>query len=492
MSTSPQDWYRDAKLGIMINWGPYSVPGWAPTEHGGIDSVLRAHDWSFYFENNPDSAWYANGLRLRESATRAYHLKHFGKHVAYERLAKRFKTETESFDPTDWVDLFSEMGARYVVMSAKHCDGFLLWPSEQKPSPSFAAVTDVLGKVAEAARAKKMRFGLSYSGLLDWTTQSEPIADYADMLLVETGDEFSAYVEGHYRELIDRYRPDILWNLVGIPAQLSKKKLHTFYRDLVPHGLVNDRWRQTGALGHKALSTSALKQKAGEKARESILDGKAMGSDGDFSTHTSFGPTTSQGKPWEMVCPLGYSYGFNRAEQPEHYLRSDDLVRRLIDVVSKNGNLLVSVGPEPDGTLPYEQRHRLAQLGAWLAIHGEAIFGTRPWKRAEGATSEGVPLRFTTRNNALYVIFLETPPMLRIGISDLRLEDVPRPKLPKGQEDEIRVSLLGSEREIEWSGIDRHFTANIPGSFRPTGPSVLKIAWVPVDAPKSNFYNDII
>ncbi len=492
MSTGETNWYRDAKLGIVIHWGPYSVPGWAPTEHGGIASILRKHDWPFYFQNNPDTAWYVNGLRLQDSAARGYHLKHFGKHVAYERLAKRFKTETESFDPADWVDLFAEIGARYVVMTAKHHDGFLLWPSEQNPSSSFVASGDVVGKVAEGVRERKMRFGIYYSGLLDWTVQSEAIADYQDMLLVNTSDEYASYVESHYHELIDRYQPDVLWNEIGLPAQISKRKLHSYYRDVVPHGLVNDRWRQTGALGQKAFSTSTLMQKAAQKARESIIAGKAIGTDGDFATHSCVGAHTLQAKPWECVCAIGTSFGFNQAERPEDYVSGDDLIRLLIDVVSKNGNLLLAVGPEPDGTVPYEQRRRLAQLGMWLAIHGEAIFNTRPWKRAEGTTTNGIPIRFTTGDNSLYVIFLDTPPVLRIGIANLQLNDVPRPKLPKGQEDELTVSLLGCEREIEWSANERQFAANIPGSFRPTGPSVLKIAWVPTDAPKSNFYNDII
>jgi alpha-L-fucosidase len=261
---------------------------------------------------------------------------------------------------------------------------------------------------------------------------------------------------------------------------------------VVPHGLVNDRWRQTGAIGQKAFGTAALKEKAAQNARESLIAGKAFGSDGDFSTHACAGKQTLQAKPWEMVCSIGTSFGFNQAVEPDAYESSDDLIRRLVDVVSKNGNLLLGVGPQADGTIPYEQRRRLAQLGAWLAVHGEAIFGTRPWKRAEGETTDGVPLRFTARDNALYVIFIDTPPMLRIGIADLQVKDIPRPKLAKGQEDELRVSLLGSEREIEWSESERQFTANIPGSFRPTGPSVLKLAWVPVDAAKSNFYNDII
>ncbi|MBL7201759.1 MAG: alpha-L-fucosidase [Anaerolineae bacterium] len=130
--------------------------------------------------------------------------------------------------------------------------------------------------------------------------------------------------------------------------------------------------------------------------RFSFSEGQIGGSQhADFRTpeYASFDETTDF--KWEATRGIGYSFGYNRNEGPENYLSVEELVRSFVDIVSKNGNLLLNVGPMADGTIPELQRERLLGLGQWLAVNGEAIFGTRPWVRAEGRTTEGIGVRFT-------------------------------------------------------------------------------------------------
>lgn len=116
---------------------------------------------------------------------------------------------------------------------------------------------------------------------------------------------------------------------------------------------------------------------------------------------------------------LGYSFGYNRNEGISHVISLERLVQLLIDIVSKNGNLLIGVGPMADGTVPEHQRRRLLELGEWLSVNGEAIYGSRPWHSAEGITKEGVRLRFTQKEEALYVILLGKPERKEITIKNL-------------------------------------------------------------------------
>jgi alpha-L-fucosidase len=140
----------------------------------------------------------------------------------------------------------------------------------------------------------------------------------------------------------------------------------------------------------------------------------------DFTTPEYTSLAQIAGYKWETVRGLGYSFGYNRNETAEHMLSVAQLVHMLADIVSKNGNLLLNVGPMADGTIPPLQRERLESLGRWLAVNGEAIFGTRPWRTAEGETGDGLPVRFTQKNGGLYAILLGTPSGAEVRFPGLR------------------------------------------------------------------------
>ncbi len=493
MSHRVPDWYRNAKFGIMVHWGLPSVPAFAPSEHGRVADILTDHDWPFYFRNNPQSEWYLNSLRLKETATRAFHNRRFKRSYPYERLADRFNDDIKKWDPADWAELFAEVGARYVVLVAKHHDGFLLWPSDYKPKPEgYVAGRDIVGELGEAVRARNLRYGLYYSGLLDWTVQTEPIADFADSLNVQTDP---AYVWHHFAELITRHRPDVLWNDVGLPAGISRRKLFRLYRKTVHDGVLNDRWTQISPLMRRILERPRLRRKMSEAARRSIVAGESVGAKhGDFPTVECAKHHQLRSEPWEAVRSIGNSFGYNEQESPGDYLTGDELARMLADVVSKNGNLLLNIGPKSDGTVPREQRTPLLDLASWLRVNGEAIYDTRPWYRAEGETGDGQPVRFTTRPGTLYAIVLERPPRLSLELPDLELKRIPRPTPAAGAEDELAVSLLGCEQPVRWRVSDGSVEIGLPGAFVPIGPVVVAFRWQSVElkARPIEMYTDVI
>ena len=493
MRSRVPEWYRDAKLGIIVHWGVPAVPAYAPTEHGDVVQILREHDWQFLFRNQPRAEWYLNSLRIPESPARRYHHRHFGRHTTYERLARRFMLELDQWDPRAWADLFSESGARYVVMVGKHHDGVLMWPSETPPvSDQLMVERDAVGELAAAVREAGLKYGVSYSGLLDWTVQHTPITDYQSYRLPQSPPEYPAYVEAHLRELVDRYEPEILWNNAGLPAGVSRRRLIAYYHERVPDGVAGGRWHQPGVLEQRRLASRGGARRAARRARRAILDGELAPDHADVPVSESVARTRLHPRPWELVLPLGSSFAFNAATSEEHYLSATGLIHLLADVVSKNGNLLLGVAPDLSGAIPDVQRRALTGLAEWLVVHGEAIYGTRPWHAAEGVTAEELPVRYTTTDGALYAIVLGRPRMLSLSLQGLNLKKMPRPSVRSDADYRFAVRILGCERPVNWQTTDDGVSLDIPGSFVPGEAMVVKFAWEPVAQPSSGFYTDVI
>jgi alpha-L-fucosidase len=373
--TIPDDsksWFGDAKLGIMITWGLYSVPGWAPldprlaqwlggdvTSDGGAFAHMSPTSTTSYSE------WYLNSMSLLGTPTWFYHHARYGG-APYDDFREQFENAAATMDAASWLDLTVSAGARYVIPLTKHHDGYLLYPSKI-PSPfkpGYGLSRDVIGEVATAARERGIRFGAYYSGGIDWTAAGLPIAR-AEQLSESRADltkrlwptPYGAYADAHYREIIDRYSPDILWNDIGYPEDAHASEMFEYYYSRVPHGVVNDRFMEEHS---------------------------------DFSTPEYHEFAEIQKKPWEMTRGVGLSFGFNRQETAEHTLTGSELVGLLIRVVARNGNLLLGVGPDASGAISEHQRKSLGELGAWLAVNGDAIYGTRPWQSSTSASDPGV------------------------------------------------------------------------------------------------------
>lgn len=488
-------WYRDAKLGIMVHWGLPAIPAFAPARNGSMTDILAEHGWPYYFRNNPYAEWYLNSLRLGQTDTHRFHNRRFNRAYPYERLAERFNDDIRPWDPAEWAELFAETGARYVVMVAKHHDGFLLWPSKHPPArEGYIASRDIVGELADAVRERSLRFGVYYSGLLDWTVQAQPIADFGDILTVDAARPYAEYVERHFAELIERYRPDVLWNDIGLPRNVSRRDLFRRYRNTVADGVLNDRWMQVSRLASRLLSRGRLRRRAAEWARNAIVAGKPLGNLGDVAT-VEYGQTTGAGRrPWEAVRSIGNSFAYNEQEDPSNSLTGIELAWLLADVVSRNGNLLLNVGPKSDGTIPAGQRSALVGLAEWLRTNGEAIFGTRPWNRPSGETGDGIPVRYTTGRDALYVILRERPKGLTLELPNIPLRSIPRDRREPGVEDELTISLFGCDRPIQWTATNGRVEISLPGSFVPTGPIVVALTWraVSTRARQIELYTDVI
>jgi alpha-L-fucosidase len=412
-------WYDDAKLGIFVHWGLYSVPGWAPRSgtiwgDGPEDTKLPN------FGANPYAEWYRNTMRIEGSATQRYHAATFGAEFPYRRFAEAFDRESAAWRPDAWAELFAKAGAGYVVLTSKHHDGFLLWPSRHRNAkdPDFVASRDIVGELTSAVRRRGLRMGLYYSGGIDWLSYDHVIASVEDFVrAVPPGAEYCEYATRHWKELIDRYAPCCMWNDIAFPGPVENiEALFDYYYARVPEGVVNDRWRMT--LGPEGLVP-------------------ALPHDVRTPEYTTVAEITP--KKWEAVRGIGNSFGFNRDEGPDDYLSAQQLVHFFIDVVSKNGNLLINVGPRADGSIPDLQVDRLRALGAWLEVAGAAIHGTRPWLRAEGRTRDANPVRFTAKDGVVYAIVFDAEPGARLrieGLAGLELEG---------------VVLLGSDAPLRWS-----------------------------------------
>lgn len=383
------EWYEDAKFGIFIHWGLYSVPAWA-VPSGELGEVPR-EEW---FKMNPYAEWYLNTLRIEGSPTRKYHVEKYGKDFQYEKFADMWKAE--KWDPEEWAELFKKVGARYVVITTKHHEGFCLWPSKytdyrvQVRGPN----RDIVGELAKSVRNAGMRFGTYYSGALDWRFTKDPILASEDLKLIRPQTYgYADYAFNQFMELIDLYMPDILWNDIGWPQKGwdDLKYLFAYFYNQNPDGLVNDRWD----VNHWDFRTAEYK----ERYQSDIPPFK-----------------------WEFCRGLGFSFGYNQNEGPEHILTVEQLIEAFVLVVSKGGNFLLNVGPKADGTIPEIQRERLLGLGKWLEENGEAIYGSRTWVEFSGISEEGVRVGFTKKNNYLYVIVLDRAPN-EITLKDIALKD---------------------------------------------------------------------
>ncbi len=424
-------WYDDAKFGIFIHWGPFSVPAYAPLGHGNINELMVNEGYRSFFRNIPYSEWYVNSVRIKGSPTYEHHRRTYGD-ASYFDFAAQFKQESARWAAEPWADLFRDAGAKYVVMVTKHMDGFLMWPSE---TPNYARAgyqmeRDIVGELADAVRAREMRMGVYYSSALDQSLTTSAMTDVVG-LLSEGGpidDGYAKYQFGHWRELIKRYQPSVLWGDIAYPPRTNLFELFAHFYNEVPDGVVNDRWSQLPVWLHRAVRTRpgrALLNAFAVRILQAGASGRMRVPHADFRTPEFAVMPGIRAEKWETCRGMGHGFGFNREERDEDYIQLPELIRMLVDIVSKNGNLLLNVGPMADGTIPAVQVELLRGVGAWLATYGEAIYGTRPWERAEGATTSGGRVRFTRRASAegetVYAFFLDGLSEAKVTIRDLRV-----------------------------------------------------------------------
>ncbi len=438
------EWYHDAKLGIFVHWSASAVPAYAPVGRGSSHEIIQNEGWEASFRYTPYAEWYINSIKIPGTPAFMHHNKKYGNDYDYDNFILEFNNEMLKWNPDDWAELFKTARAGYVVFVTKHMDGFLLWPSRHvNPwKPEYRAVRDAVSELTSAVKSRGMKMGFYYSSMLDYTFDDRPITDVTDLLTSGSAEkEYADYVLSHWLELIDRHSPDILWGDIAFPPGLDPNQLFAYYYNANPEGVVNDRWLRISKTGRRLIRSRAGRVITSIAAEIMVKSGVTMmpgRGHSDFITPEYSTFKKIKKKKWECVRGIGKSFGYNAEEKEGSYLSVKELVHLLADVVSKNGNLLLNVGPMSDGTIPEVQRSRLLGLGAWLEVNGSAIFGTRPWVRAEGITEDGIGVRFTRKGNIVYAIFLDQPRGLFVTIKDLRLKE------------SAVVKLLNNSEPLKW------------------------------------------
>lgn len=341
-----------------------------------------------------------------------------------------------AFDADAFVAELVDAGAKYIIPTTKHHEGFCLWGTQ---TTGFNAVDrgprrDLISELHGATRRAGARFGVYFSGALDWHVGDfPPIQSDTDLFRFRRNDPaFAEYAAAQLSELVERFAPDVLWNDIEWPDGGKGREpyavaalLHRYF-SAIPDGVVNDRW---GVPYHGFLTR-------------------------EYTHVPEILP-----HPWESTRGLGYSFGYNQAEDERHSLSGVELIRMLVDVVSKNGNLLINVGPAADGSIPELQRAAMRELGGWLAANGEAIYGTRPWHRFGEAV--GVPRRYTRSAAGTHMVVLDPA----AGEADLPAELAG-----------LDARWAGGEPAVRAIGSDGVTRVQIPDALRGAAAASLTIA----------------
>ncbi len=367
-------WWREARFGMFIHWGVYSIPAgeWGGRKHRGT------------------SEWIMEGLHIPVSE--------------YKKFGAEFNPV--KYDPRAWARLAKEAGCGYVVITSRHHDGFCLWDSGVTDWDVAATrwKSDLLRPLADACRAEGLKFGLYYS-ILDWSHRDYlPRRPWNDEPLPADGpsfDRFVSYVRAQVEEVVRAYDPDILWFDGEWEATWTHEhgeSLEALARSIKPEIIMNNR------VGKARDGMAGLDRPGAKKL-------------GDFGTPEQEVP--AQGLPgvdWETCMTMNDSWGFKSSDH--NWKSPEQLVRTLCEVASKGGNFLLNVGPTAAGEIPPESVERLRAVGAWMRSNGSAIRGTRPipgWKARWGGGGRGT----VDAGGRLYLHGFEWPsegPLLLAGV----------------------------------------------------------------------------
>lgn len=321
------EWFNQDKFGIFVVWGPYSVPSYK--DHGYAEWYWR------HSQSIPDS--------------KEFHERVYGADFQYEQFADLFTAEM--FDPDFWCELFANSGARYVVTTANYHDGFAMWPTEYSKtvntdvwnSKAIGPKRDILGELNDAGEKYDLKMGIYYS-LYEW---------YHPLWMNERGKFVSDWLFPKFKEVVSSYKPwfiflDGEWEQ-DYKAWNSEELAHWLYHESPVKNtvVVNDRW------------------------------GQCRGIWGDvYESEYGGGKYTTPDHPWQEDRGIGHSYGYNRAESVYDYDSREELIKTFSGVTGGGGNFLLCVGPTGDGRIPVIMQERLLQMGEWLKVNGEAVYGT--------------------------------------------------------------------------------------------------------------------
>ena len=442
-------WYLDAKFGIFIHWGLYSVPAFG-------------------------NEWYPRNMYQKGSAEFEHHLATYGPQAqfGYKDFIPLFRAE--KFDPDHWAGLFRRAGARFVVPVAEHHDGFAMYDCGHSEwcAAQMGPQLDIIGELAEAVRRQWLIFGLSSHRAEHWwffdggmefdsDVQDPRNAGLYGPAQPRTTQPHEAFLEDWLArtcELVDKYQPQLVWFDWWIETPAFEPYLRQFAAYYYNRGA---QWNRGVAINYK---NRAFPERAAvyDIERGQLTDIRPL----FWQTDTAVSKNS-----WGYV-------------KNQDYKTPASIIGDLVDIVSKNGALLLNIGPRPDGTIPEPEEEMLLEIGRWLALNGEAIYGSRPWKVfGEGPTEVGSgsfsdtrrqaftaqDIRFSTKGVALYAILLGWPARGEATIQSLgsNLKLYPA---------EIgTVEMLGVKGALRWSRGARGLRVQMPAERPCEHAYVLKI-----------------
>jgi alpha-L-fucosidase len=448
-SWKPPRWYLDGKFGIFIHWGIYSVPAFG-------------------------SEWYPRNMYQEGSAEFQHHRATYGSQArfGYKDFVPLFKAE--AFDPNSWAELFRKAGARFVVPVAEHHDGFAMYDSglTEWNAVRMGPKRDVIGELAAAVRMQWLVFGVSSHRAEHWwffdggmrfeyDVQDRRWAGlYGPAQLKDTqpNEDFLSDWLRRCCELVDKYQPQLVWFDWWIEQPAFEPYLRAFAAYYYNRAA---SWGREVAINYK---NRAFPEGAAvyDVERGQLRD-----------IHPRF---------WQADTVVSRSsWGYVREQE---YKTPQAIIGDLADIVSKNGSLLLNIGPRPDGTIPETEGEILLEIGRWLAVNGEAIYDSRPWRvygegptKVEGgsftdtarASFGSRDLRFTTRGDTLYAVLLGWPEKGEAVINSLGTELRLYPQRVKS------VQLLGSPDTLRFSHTTRALRVKLPEEKPCAHAWVLKI-----------------
>nr|CAB3247389.1 alpha-L-fucosidase-like [Phallusia mammillata] len=411
-------WYDEAKFGIFIHWGVFSVP-----------SYVSEWFWNFWQGPTP----HADVVNFMKQ--------NYPPEFTYPDFARDFTTEF--FDPEDWAEIFEESGAKYIVLTSKHHEGFTNWPSNVSwnwNSMDVGPHRDLVGELANAINKTSIKFGL-YHSLFEWFNPlylNDQAANFSTRKYVTDKTMPELY------EIVNNYKPEVVWsdgdsgpveywNSTGFLAWLYNESP---VKDTV---VTNDRWGNGCACHHG----------------------------GYYTCQDRYNPGKLQNHKWENCMTIDRrSWGYRRDALLDDYLTIEEILRTFTSTISCGGNMLMNVGPTKDGIIAPIFQERLRQMGSWLKVNGEAVYSSKPWRSQNDSLTDGI--WYTAKDKAVYAFVLSWPKTNQISLGSPLAND------------KSNVMMLGLEDNLKWSylNIEKSDGVRITLPTLPPDKLPCKWAWV--------------
>ena len=443
-------WFIGAKFGLFMHWGLYSVPAY-------------------------HNEWYEKHMYAQFSA---WHREHFGTQdtFGYKNFIPLFTQE--KFNADDWAELFKKSGARFVIPTAQHHDNFAMWDSKVTPfnAKQMGPKRDLIGELCTAVRKQGLKFGVSNHGienfqfinpppplLNDLKTKGADLFDpkWADFYNVADRSDAACQkflVNWFQRnvELIDKYQPDMLWFDNGVDQ-----------RYLDPLKLRVAAYYYNRARGWGKEVSISTKKAAFAPSGTNI---QTIGSILDFEGRIPPGIRTGV---WQVDSKIGSTWGYTSDMRVSS---AGSVINTLVDIVSKNGTLLLNLSPRADGTIPQEQQETLLKVGKWLGVNGEAIYDTHSWTKFGEEGPQALKIRFTVKGDALYAIIVGKWPGTSATITALATGQTPAGKIST-------VTMLGAKGPLTFTQDAAGLQVNLPATAPCDNAYTIKITGLKMNGP---------